>query len=464
MRKFTFVALAAMLSACVPTADTQVTKGRPPAPAGTEASEPALAFVANPAFATAPSSAGRGNAAIAADFMDLTFLMESGRALPNFSRFESTVTVAMTGTVPGTARDEMTRLIRRFRTEAGIDMRFAGPGEKASITVYFGPRAELRRLAPSAACFVVPNVTSTADYKAKRGTAAADWTNVVQRQQVGIFVPAEASPQEIRDCLNEETAQAMGPLNDLYRLPDSVFNDDNFHSVLTPFDMLVLRAYYSPELRSGMSRETVAAKIPGIINRLNPAGIGKGGTGDTSISTKAWKSAIETALGAGAGQGTRRAAADRALMIARAQGWTDGRLAFSHFAIARLYVGSDRTLAVSEFTRAAEIYRRLPGADVQVAHIEMQLSAIALANGQPQTALTLADRAIPVVRRAQNYAMLATTQLIKAEALDALGRSAEASALRVDSQQWARYGFGSDAQVRARTREISALGARGSRG
>ena len=55
-------------------------------------------------------------------------------------------------------------------------------------------------------------------------------------------------------------------------------------------------------------------------------------------------------------------------------------------------------------------------------------------------------------------------QLIKAEALEILGRNAEADALRVDSQQWARYGFGSDAQVRARTREIAALGARGTRG
>ena len=116
------------------------------------------------------------------------------------------------------------------------------------------------------------------------------------------------------------------------------------------------------------------------------------------------------------------------------------------------------------YKRQAEIYRRLPGAQIHVAHIEMQLAAIAVANAEPQKALAFADRAIPVVRAAQNYALLATVQLIKAEALDMLGRSAEAQALRVDSQQWARYGFGSDAMVRARTREIAALGAQGSRG
>ena len=54
-----------------------------------------------------------------------------------------------------------------------------------------------------------------------------------ERQRVAVFLPADAAPQELRDCLHEEIAQALGPLNDLYRLPDSIFNDDNVHTVLT---------------------------------------------------------------------------------------------------------------------------------------------------------------------------------------------------------------------------------------
>jgi hypothetical protein len=470
MRKISLAAVLALATAagCVPANDTltdaQVTKARAPLPATEEPAAPVLSFAANPDFALAPAGAARGNQALAQDFLALAFEMESGRTLPVFSRFEGTITVSLTGNVPSTAPADLTRLINRFRVEAGIDIRPAAPGEAASIIIEFSPRAQLRRLAPTAACFVVPNVTTASDYKSLRGTPATDWTHQVERRQVGIFVPADASPQEVRDCLNEEIAQAMGPLNDLYRLSDSVFNDDNFHSVLTDFDMTILRAYYAPELRSGMSKSAVAAALPAILNRVNPAGAGFGG-GDASGTPKSWKQAIETALGAGgAGQGARRAAADRALMIARAQGWTDGRLAFSHFAIARLYVGSDRARAVEEFTRAATIYRRLPDARIHVAHIDMQLAAIAVASGQPEQALAFADRALPVVRAAQNHALLATVMLIKAEALDLAGRSAEAEAVRMDSQQWARYGFGSDAQMRARTREIAALGARGSRG
>lgn len=465
MRTLLLVAALGLATACVPVQqdrDTaQVTKARAADPAGTDAGQPVLAFAANPSFATAPAAGTRGNAAIAQDFLDLTFAMESGRQLPTFSRFEGPITVALSGDVPASAGADLAALISRLRGEAGLDVRPAAGGQP-SITVEFRPRAQLRRMAPTAACFVVPNVTSLEDYKAKRGTVAVDWANVAQRRQVAIFVPSDASPQEVRDCLHEEMAQAIGPLNDLYRLPDSVFNDDNFHSVLTRFDMLILRAYYAPDLRSGMSKAQVAGLIGGVVNRLNPGGAGIGG-GDTSATPKSWSSAIETAL-MGSGQGARRAAADRALMVARAQGWTDGRLAFSHFAIARLYVGSDRARAVEEFTRAAEIYRRLPGGAIHVAHIDMQLAAIAVANGQPEQALAFADRAAPVVRGAQNYALLATVQLIKAEALELMGRDAEAEALRVDSQQWSRYGFGSDAQVRARKREIAALGASGSRG
>ena len=57
----------------------------------------------------------------------------------------------------------------------------------------------------------------------------------------------------MRDCLAEEITQALGPANDLYRLPDSIWNDDNFHGMATAFDMLILRALYQPELESGMT-------------------------------------------------------------------------------------------------------------------------------------------------------------------------------------------------------------------
>ena len=139
-------------------------------------------------------------------------------------------------------------------------------------------------------------------------------------------------------------------------------------------------------------------------------------------------------------------------------------MAFSHYALGRAQVTSDPEAAVRAFARASEIYRRLPGGQVHEAYVDMQLAAVALANGQPAQAVQFADRAIPVVRQSQNAALLATLMLLKAEAFEAQGMAAEARALRLDSLGWARYGFGSESQVRARMAEVAALGARGRRG
>ena len=435
-----FLALAlCAVSACAPPA--QVSKNRGADETGVGFGVPGARLVS-----VAPS----GATSLAQDFMDLTFAMEDGQGLATFSRFEGPVTVALTGNVPPTAARDLATLIARLRAEAGIDISVT-PGA-ASITVEFTTRSALRRLAPQAACFVVPNVSSLAEYRRKRGSDSVDWAFVTQRRQVAIFIPTDTSPQEVRDCLHEELAQALGPLNDLYRLSDSVFNDDNFQSVLTGFDMQILRMTYSPTLASGMRAAEVAAQI------------GAFGTGGSQATPPEWGEAIETALGRKGSLPARRAAAEQALSIATRAGWQDSRAAFSQFAVGRLAAGSDPERALQSFDRAAALYSRLPGGDVQMAHIDMQLAAMALAGGLADQAARLADRAIPVVRAHQNAALLATLMLIKAEALDRLGDSAGATALRLDSEPWARYGFGADSVVKARARDIAAVADRASKG
>jgi hypothetical protein len=438
MRLPLIIAAFCAVSACAP--PTQVSKNRPPAEVGVGFGVPG-----GLRLAAAPST----GSSLVRDFMDLTFAMESGRGLEVFSRFEGPVTVALTGDVPATAPRDLGMLIGRLQTEAGIDIRPA-TGE-AVITVDFASRAELRRLAPTAACFVVPNVGSLAEYRRKRGSDDTDWALVTRRERAAIFIPSDTSPQEVRDCLHEELAQALGPLNDLYRLPDSVFNDDNFHSVLTGFDMAILRLTYSPVLASGMTRAEVAARL------------GTVATADRGSSPD-WARAIETALGRTGSLPARKAAAERALGIALASGWGDSRTAFSHFALGRLVAGSDPARAIDAFRAAGAIYARLPGGEVQLAHVDMQMAAMALAAGFPDEAVRLADGAIPVVTRAQNAALLATLMLIKAEALEALGNPAAAAALRMDTAPHARYGFGPDKVVQARMRDIAVVADRAGNG
>ncbi len=399
----------------------------------------------------------RSNSQIAGDFLDLSFQLESGRVLPVLSRFEGPVTITVTGgRAPAALDGDLNRLLARLRIEAGIDIHRTASGAPASITLEIIPKARLQALVPHAACFVAPNVSSWKEFRRLRGRAQTDWTRLTTRTKIAIFLPGDVSPQEMRDCLHEEIAQALGPVNDLYRLNDSVFNDDNFHTILTGFDMLILRAYYSPELASGMTRAEVAARLPSILARLNPGG-GSGQPTFAPPTPRAWVVAIETALGARGSDTERRLAATRAVNLARGQGWYDTRLALSLFAQGRLHLGVDAGIALNSFKQAESVYRTLPGSELQAANMGVQLAAHALSGGRAEEAISIVNSHIAPVMSAENAALLSTLLMIKAEALALVGRKTEAQLVRLDSLGWARYGFGSEAEVGARMSEIAAL-------
>lgn len=402
-----------------------------------------------------PIAPERSNRDIQRDILDLGFQLESGRTLQNFSRFEGPITVRVTGAPPITLISDLNRLLHRLRTEAGLDITRVAEGP-ANITIEAVSRDAIQRSLPKAACFVVPNITRLSQYRAARSSRATDWSQLERRDTIAIFLPNDTSPQEVRDCLHEELAQALGPLNDLYRLSDSVFNDDNVHAVLTGFDMLVLRAFYAPELRSGMSRREVEVRLPALLSRLNPAG-------DTvaprfsGATPRAWIDATQTALGPGARPMERRAAAMDALRIAQAVGWTDHRRAFSHFALGRITQATDPDFAQGQFVAAEYFYGANPGTDLHRAFAAAQLAAYAVSQGRSDDALMLLAPHLATAERAENAALLATLMMLRAEALDLSGRVSEARAVRLDSLGWARYGYGADWAVRAKLREVGTL-------
>ena len=303
---------------------------------------------------------------------------------------------------------------------------------------------------------MVPNVTSLSAFRKARRDPKTNWTTLKAREQLLIVVPSDVSPQEVRDCLHEELAQALGPLNDLYRLPNSVFNDDNVHTVLTAFDMLMLRATYAPELNTGMSRNAVAAVLPAVFSRINPAGNFAGDPAPTA-TPQAYVEAIQTALGTGTQLADRQKAARSAVDIATQAGWADTRRGFAHYAMGRVMQATDATAALAEFQRADMFFARSRQTQLHRAYISTQLAAYALARGDAVRARRLVTPHIPRAREAENAALLATLQLLRAEALLSEGRVTEARAERLDSLGWARYGFGADWAVETKLREITAL-------
>ncbi len=397
----------------------------------------------------------RSNREIGKDFMDLAFRMESGRPVARLTRFEAPISVRVTGDVPASLPQDLRALLGRLRSEANIDIFMTG-AETASITIEAIPRRVLNEAVPRAACFVVPRVSSWEEFKTVRRTPTVDWTTLERRDRAAVFVPSDVAPQEIRDCLHEELAQALGPLNDLYRLSDSVFNDDNIHAVLTSFDMLILRAYYDPALQNGMSRGQVAARLNPVLARLNPAGEIQTARPQND-TTRDWIENIETALTAGSSAQRRRNAALQAVSVAGALNWSGPRDGFAHYAFGRLNVGHDSDIALASFNQALSIYNRSSETRLHSAHVSVQLAAFALSAGDGAAVLNLVEGAMPIAARHENAALLATLMMFKAEALEMTGQAAAAEAVRMDSLGWARYGFGSDQQVRARLREIASL-------
>jgi hypothetical protein len=447
MRRFV-LPLALMLNACMPVTPTDT---------ATRANISASTLPPMKTFgAPRPSRPAKSNIDLTNDFVELSFRLESGRDLPLFTRFENPISVRVTGAPPASLGSDLNKLLHRLRTEAGINISQTSSAKPANITIQAVSRADIRRALPHAACFVVPNIDSISEYRAAKRTPKTNWALMRERKKLAIFLPNDASPQEVRDCLHEELAQALGPLNDLYRLPDSVFNDDNVHTVLTGFDMMILRAYYSPELRSGMTRGQVKAKLPAIFSRINPGGNGRQAK-FASRTPRAWSQAVQKALGPGATTRERGVAADQALKIAAAMGWHDHRRAFAHYANGRILLSSDPKAAQQHFLAADRYYAATPGANLHRAYVATQLAAHAITQGDGEHALLLIGPHIDRAARNENAILLSTLLLLRAEALDLTGRTAEARTVRLDSLGWARYGFGPDWAVRAKLREISSL-------
>ncbi len=411
-----------------------------------------------PGFTAQSHSRGvaRSNATVAADFLDLVFQLESGQPVPILLRYETPVRVYLRTATLRRRSADLEYLLARIRSEAGIDIASVDDETQANLFIEAVPPGGLQRAVPGAACFLAPAVRSWAEYTGLSRVNRPKWSRQGAINYNSIFIPTGISPQEVRDCFHEEIAQSLGPVNDLYRLPDSVFNDDNMHSILTPFDMTILRALYSPNLTTGMGRPQVAALIPAILAQANPAGSGMAPQ-PRGQEPDGWKSAIEGALTRDSNDRARQTQGARAVSIARNILPNDHRLALSELALGRLLLKETPEQAAKLFFEAYQVSLTV-GDPVRSAHAGLHVSVIALSLGQFDVALDIADRHLADSRRAENATLVSGFQAVRAEALLRLGRAAEAKSARAESLHWAEYAFGSSPKAIAEAqRQIAGL-------
>jgi hypothetical protein len=408
--------------------------------------------------ASLPRGVARSNVDLAQDFLDLTFGLESGEALDHLLRYEAPVRVYVASAGLAPYRRDVDGLLARLRDEAGIDIAETRDPAAAQIRIEVVPAAQIERVFPTAACFIVPGETDWQSFLRRRQGERLRWSDQKALGTAAIFLPLDTTPQDVRDCLNEEITQALGPANDLYRLPDSIWNDDNFHGMATAFDMLILRALYQPDLESGMSRQEVAAALPAVFTRINPKGRELPHR-PRQPESKVWATAIEQALSRDEPRNARVEAAGQAAQIAAEMRPPDHRLGVALLTLGRLSLRRDPAAAAKDFAQAYDLFMRQLGPDdVRTAQAGVHLAALALGTGQYDTAVALADRYAPVAIRGQNAILLAGLLSIKAEAQAASGDTEAAQATRLDSLRWARYGFGdSDGALAREQAQLAAL-------
>ena len=163
----------------------------------------ALALPPMKTFArTSPKPPVHSNTQLARDFLDLTFTLENGDDVPVFTRFEGPITVRVIGAAPPTLSADLDRLLERLRKEAKLDITRAPADAEATITIEPMPRKQIQSVAPTAACFVRPNVSSWAEYRARRNDPKTFWNRLSERRSMAVFLPNDVSPQEVRDCLH----------------------------------------------------------------------------------------------------------------------------------------------------------------------------------------------------------------------------------------------------------------------
>ena len=421
-----------------------------PAPTNVPAIAPVIIGTAN--------SVSRSNATLAQDFMNLSFSLESGTQLTQLTRFEGPITLRLTGQASTTARSDLQALLSRLRNEAGIPIT-AVNDPNANITMEMVTRAQIQKLIPNAACFVAPNVRGLTEYAQQRRSNTTSWSRLTERRVMSIFLPSDASPQEVRDCMHEELAQALGPVNDLYSLNNSVFNDDNMHATLTSFDMLMLRVHYAPEFKNGMNRTDVAIRLPSVLDRINPIGARANSEATAGNSTR-WNNAVQTALGAGVSAADRIRSAEQAIAIARSANFEDVRMGYSYFVLGRVSMGVSMSKGKAAFQMADRVYASLPNTGLQRAFVAAQLAAFSIADGNSAETLAIVRPYMNIAKASGNSSLLSTLMLLEAEALDLAGQASIARSVRLDTQGWARYGFGSDKAVQARQQEIASLSPR----
>jgi len=80
-----------------------------------------------------------------------------------------------------------------------------------------------------------------------------------------IYIPTTEGWRSTRHCMVEEITQSLGPVNDDWRLPNSIFNDYSDVPGFGIFDWFILNTLYDRRIKPGMTADEVRPILPKVI-------------------------------------------------------------------------------------------------------------------------------------------------------------------------------------------------------
>ncbi len=386
----------------------------------------------------------RSNANIADDFVELVFRNEQGRSRPYLSRWEDPVRVRLESPQLAAYSPFLDSFLKRMRKSAGVDIART-KSSNANIHVRMVEPNEMRRTLASAFCVVVPADAEWSEFANSNDSGRFRWSNKSELTEATVFIPADAVPFEVRLCLMEEITQALGPGNDLYRLADSIFNDDNAHSAPTSFDMLILRTLYDHRMKPGINEDDAHEVALNILDEVNPAGRTIAAEEQTEDGNAAWRRLMVLSFDRRFTLQERESFARQALARAKAFPVGDHRLPFSRYRLA-LAVSPERPNEAEVMLRLAiDEYEHTLGADdIRVASARLYYAKHLNRRDDFAAALAEIEAALPVLAAHETESRLAEALKEKHDALYGLGRDDEAIDAAILSLDWSLYALGPD--------------------